>query len=408
MDFALPEIGEGVYEAELINWLVKPGQAVKRGQGLVEVMTDKATMEVPSPFVGTVNDVRGEPGQKIKVGEVLLTYTPPGASAPAPVGVGVGAAAERASSGSSAATRNGNGEAASRLPVKASPSVRHMARKLGIDLSDVSGSGPEGRIILDDLTARLAATVPAANVRRPLTDYGKPGTRLKLQGVRRRVADRMAIAKRSIPHYSYIDECDVSELVRVRYSLRDTCAASGVKLTYLPFWIKAAIGALKEVPMLNSTYDESSGELVMHDHYHIGIAVATQAGLFVPVIHDADKKDIPGIARELERLSRDARTGRSKLEDLKGGTFTISSVGNFGGLFSTPVINYPEVGILGVGKLVRRPVYDRHGRIKPADLVYLSLSFDHRVIDGAVGAHFTNVLIRRLENPVALLWPDKV
>jgi pyruvate dehydrogenase E2 component (dihydrolipoamide acetyltransferase)/2-oxoisovalerate dehydrogenase E2 component (dihydrolipoyl transacylase) len=405
MDFALPEIGEGVYEAELITWLVKPGQAIKRGQGLVEVLTDKATMEVPSPFVGTIAELRGQPGQKVKVGEVLLTYTPVGAAAPATAAVSAGAAPDAALA--MAATRNGNGEASSRVPVKAAPSVRQMARKLGIDLGDVSGSGPGGRILLDDLTARLAAA-PAANVRRPLTDYGKPGTRLKLQGIRRRVADRMAAAKRSIPHYSYIDECDVTELVRVRYSLRDTCAASGVKLTYLPFWIKAAVAALKEVPMLNAIFDESAGELVMQDRYNIGIAVATQAGLIVPVIHDADKKDIPAIARELERLSRDARNGRSKLEDLRGSSFTVSSVGNFGGLFSTPVINHPEVGILGVGKLVRRPMYDRLGRIKPADLVYLSLSFDHRVIDGAVGAHFTNVLIRRLQNPVALLWPDKV
>jgi pyruvate dehydrogenase E2 component (dihydrolipoamide acetyltransferase)/2-oxoisovalerate dehydrogenase E2 component (dihydrolipoyl transacylase) len=181
-----------------------------------------------------------------------------------------------------------------------------------------------------------------------------------------------------------------------------------MKLTYLPFFVKAAVAALKEVPMINATLDETAGELVMHDRYNIGIAVATPAGLIVPVIHDADKKDIPAIARELERLSRDARNGRSKLEDLKGGTFTVSSVGNLGGLISTPVINHPEVGILGIGKVVKRPVYDHLGRIKPADLIYLSLSFDHRVIDGAIGAHFTNIMIRRLQNPVLLLMSEKL
>jgi pyruvate dehydrogenase E2 component (dihydrolipoamide acetyltransferase)/2-oxoisovalerate dehydrogenase E2 component (dihydrolipoyl transacylase) len=406
MDFALPEIGEGIYEAELMGWLVKPGQAIKRGQALAEVMTDKATMEVPSPFVGTIQELRAESGRKIKVGEVLLTYEPAGTPAAVAGGSTPGGSEELALRPATSA--NGNGAAGSRIGAKAAPSVRLMARKLGINLGEIRGSGPDGRILIDDLSARISAAPVDGKQRRPLPDYGKPGVRLKLQGVRRRVADRMATAKRTIPHYSYVDECDVTDLVRLRYSLRDTYAAAGVKLTYVPFFVKAAIGALKEVPMVNSSLDEATGELVMHDRYHIGIAVATPAGLIVPVIRDADKKDIAGIARELERLSRDARNGRSKLEDLKGGTFTVSSIGNFGGLISTPVINHPEVAILGVGKVVRRPVYDHVGRIKPADLIYLSLSFDHRIIDGAVGAHFTNVLIRRLQNPVTLMVPEKI
>lgn len=407
MDFSLPEIGEGVYEAEVTGWLVKPGQAVKRGQGLVEVMTDKATMEVPSPFVGTIEELRVEPGQKVKVGDVLLSYVPAGT--PAAVSAVAAATASAEAAPAAVALKNGNGT--SRLPAKASPSVRLMARKLGIDLVDVVGTGPDGRVLVDDLTARLTSTLPIdkqPGYRRPLPVYGKAGTKLKLQGVRRRVADRMAISKRNIPHYSYVDECDVSELVRLRASLREAYAGAGMKLTYLPFFVKAAAAALKEVPMVNATLDEGAAELVMHNRYNIGIAVATPAGLIVPVIQDADKKDIPTIARELERLSRDARNSRSKLEDLKGGTFTISSVGNIGGLISTPVINYPEVAILGLGRVVRRPVYDHQSRIKPADLIYLSLSFDHRVIDGAIGAHFTNVLMRRLQNPVSLMLPEKL
>jgi 2-oxoisovalerate dehydrogenase E2 component (dihydrolipoyl transacylase) len=405
MDFALPEIGEGVYEAELLGWLVKPGQSIKRGQGLAEIMTDKATSEVPSPFIGTIDELRASPGNKVKVGEIVLTYTPIGAPATVAAGVAAGTVSEEALR--PATYQNGHGSSSSRLPFKAAPSVRLMARKLGIDLAEVQGSGPGGRILLDDLTARLATALPDGKQRRPLTDYGKPGTRLKLQGVRRRVADRMVIAKRTIPHYTYVDECDVSDLVRVRHGLREAYATMGVKLTYVPFFVKAAVGALKEVPMINASLDEATGELVMHDRYHIGIAVATPSGLIVPVIHDADKKDIPTIARDLERISRDARNSRSKLEDLKGGTFTVSSVGSFGGLLSTPVINHPEVAILGLGKVVRRPVYDHLNRIKPADLLYLSFSFDHRVIDGAVGAHFSNALIRRLQNPMTLMLPDK-
>lgn len=409
MDFALPEIGEGVYEAELVGWLVKPGDAIKRGQGLFEVMTDKATMEVPSPFVGTIDALRAEPGQKLQVGAVVLSYT--GSAAPAEKPAVVAAAAVEAAPRAAARTANGNGLASDRLPVKAAPSVRLLARKLGVDLAAVPGSGPEGRILVEDLTGYLPAPSGAkkhALAPRSMFDYGKPGQRLKLQGLRRRIAERMAFAKRTIPHYSYVDECDVTDLVHLRSRLRETYAAAGVKLTYLPFFVKAAVAALKEVTLVNASLDEAAGEIVLHDRYHIGVAVATPAGLFVPVIRDADQKDIAALAREIERLSNDAHAGRSKLDELRGGTFTVSSIGNIGGLISTPVVNHPEVAILGIGKVVRRPVYDDAGQIKPADLVYLSLSFDHRVVDGAVGAHFTNVLLRHLRNPATLLLPKKL
>ncbi|HTU94170.1 MAG TPA: dihydrolipoamide acetyltransferase family protein [Gemmataceae bacterium] len=412
MDFALPEIGEGVYEAELIRWLVEPGATVKRGQALVEVMTDKATMEVPAPFAGAITALRAQPGQPIKVGQVLLTYENESkpASEPRPLASG---ADNRSLTvvARTATTPNGplHTEAAARLPVKAAPSVRQLARKLGIDLSAIRGSGPEGRILIDDLTTRIqtAGMNPAA---RPVNDkvsadYGKPGTRIKMQGLRRTIAQRMIQSKRVIPHYSYVDECDVTDLVRLRESLRETFARAGVKLTYLPFFIKAVVAALKEVPIVNSSLDEEAGEIVLYDRYHIGIAAATQAGLMVPVIHDADQKDIGTIAREIERLSSAARAGRSRREDLLGGTFTLTSIGSLGGLISTPVINPPEVGILALGKIVKRPVYDAAGQIRPVDMIYLSLSFDHRVIDGAVGAVFGNAILRQLHNPAALLLP---
>ncbi len=414
MDFALPEIGEGVYEAEVVAWQVKPGDAVKRGQTLLEVMTDKATMDIPSPFAGTIADLRAEPGQRVKVGDVILAYTP----AEQPVAVTPSGSGEMAARPTTAAqptmepTRNGpvrreTGPA----PVKAAPSVRLMARKLGIDLTVVQGSGPDGRILVEDLTERLTrpelgnGVSPAVDSK---PDYGRPGTRIKLQGLRRTIAERMTKAKRDIPDYSFVEECDVTELVRLRTSLRDDFARWGVKLTYLPFVVKAVVAALKEVPIVNASLSDTVGEIVLHDRYHIGIAVATPAGLIVPVIHDADKKDIPTLAREIECLGTAARAGKARLDDLRGGTFTITSVGNLGGLFSTPVINPPEVGILGLGKIVRRPMYDPQGKIRPADLLYLSLTFDHRVIDGAVCVVFSNAVCRQLANPAALLLPEKL
>jgi pyruvate dehydrogenase E2 component (dihydrolipoamide acetyltransferase)/2-oxoisovalerate dehydrogenase E2 component (dihydrolipoyl transacylase) len=216
----------------------------------------------------------------------------------------------------------------------------------------------------------------------------------------------MALAKRTIPHYSYVDECDVTDLVRLREGLCETFARSGVKLTYLAFVVKAVVAALKEVPIVNSSLDEEGGEIVLHDRYSIGIAVATPAGLVVPVVRDADRKDLAAIARDIDRLSSEARAGKSRRDDLRGGTFTVTSVGNIGGLFSTPVINHPEVGILGIGKVVKRPVFDAAGNVRPADIVYLSFSFDHRVVDGAVGAAFANAVLRRLHNPAVLLLPE--
>jgi pyruvate dehydrogenase E2 component (dihydrolipoamide acetyltransferase)/2-oxoisovalerate dehydrogenase E2 component (dihydrolipoyl transacylase) len=294
--------------------------------------------------------------------------------------------------------------------VKAAPSVRYMARKLGIDLAQVRGSGPQGRILIEDLSAYVKPPIGDGHpqVPEPRPDYGTPGTRIKLQGLRRKIAEHMVLAKRTIPHYSYIDECDVTDLIRLRQALRDIYAQAGVRLTYLAFLVKAAVAALKEVPIVNATLDEAAGEIVLHDHYHIGVAVATPSGLIVPVVRDADQKDLTQVARDIERLSTEARAGKIRLEDLRGGTFTVTSVGNIGGLISTPVINHPEVAILGVGKIVKRPVFDAAGNIRPVDLVYLSLSFDHRVVDGAVGAVFGNALIRQLQNPARLLLPAKL
>ncbi len=410
MDFALPEIGEGVYEAEVVAWAVKPGDVVKRGQTLLEVMTDKATMEVPSPFAGTVTGLRGEAGRRIKVGDVVLSYTP--AEQPVAVAPSGVEAVSRSSPDRSVLEVKRNGpvrRTPDSAPVRAAPSVRLLARKLGIDLAAVKGTGTDGRILVEDLTERIKAAGDGKKRRgEAKPDYGKPGTRIKLQGLRRTIAERMTQAKREIPDYSYVEECDVTELVRLRTGLRENFAGAGVKLTYLPFVVRAVVAALKEVPLVNATLSEATREIVLHDKYHIGIAVATPVGLIVPVIRDADQKDIATLAREIERLGNDARAGRVKLDDLRGSTFTVTSVGNIGGLFATPVINPPEVGILGLGRIVRRPMYDERGEIRPADLIYLSLTFDHRVVDGAVCAAFSNAVCRRLMNPTALLLPEKL
>lgn len=394
MDFNLPELGEGVYEAEAVRWLVRPGETVKPGQTLLEALTDKATMDVPAPFAGVVEELLVEPGAKIKIGQAILRYTDK-----------KGAAVKvekndkpRASVATPPMTARANGAA---VAVKAAPSVRLMARKLGIDLAQIRGSGPAGRILIDDLSHHVggaAKPMPA-----PPADYGTPGTRVKFAGLRRKIGERMVHAKHAIPHYTYVDECDVSALVMLREALKEPMARKGAKLTYLAFFVKAVAAALKEVPIVNASLDEKAEEIVMHATYHIGIAVATPGGLIVPVLHDADKKGLVDIAAEIERLSQDARQGKLKLDDLKGGTFTITSIGNIGGLFATPIINHPEVGILGVGKIVKRPVFDEHGQIKPADLLYLSFSFDHRVLDGAIGAAFGNTVIKHLQNPAAML-----
>jgi pyruvate dehydrogenase E2 component (dihydrolipoamide acetyltransferase)/2-oxoisovalerate dehydrogenase E2 component (dihydrolipoyl transacylase) len=261
-------------------------------------------------------------------------------------------------------------------------------------------------VLLEDVTRQVQQPSETPQPTAPALDFGTPGSRIKFQGLRRKIAEHMVLSKRTAPHYSYVDECDVTELVRLRASLREPFAKKGVRLTYLAFVVRAVVGALKEVPLVNASLDEAAGEIVLHAHYHLGVAVATPGGLVVPVIHDAAQHDLVETARELERLSNDARAGKLRLEDLRGGTFTITSIGNIGGLFATPIIHHPQVGILGVGKIVRRPIFDERDQVKPADMVYLSFSFDHRVLDGAIGASFGNAVIRRLQSPASLLLHD--
>ncbi len=401
MDFPLPELGEGVYEAEAVRWLVKAGDQVRPGQTLLEVLTDKATMEVPAPFAGTILELKVQPGDKLAIGQPILTYEDKTGAAPAPRRETRKPAPAKTAAATAPATPpskspNGPPPPATLALLKAAPAVRQMARKLGIDLAKVHGSGPHGRILIDD----LAKTLHAPSTTEPGIDYGT-GRRVKLQGLRRKIAERMVRSKRVIPHSTYVDECEVTELVALREKERDNFAKQGVKLTYLAFFVKAAALALREVPSVNSSLDDAAGEIVLHDHVNVGIAVATDNGLIVPVIHDADKLSLLEIARQIERLTNEARAGKLKMDDLKGGTFTITSIGNLGGLFASPVINHPEVAILGIGKIVKRPVFDEHGQLRPADMVYLSLGCDHRVLDGASAIEFGNAVMKRLRKPEA-------
>jgi pyruvate dehydrogenase E2 component (dihydrolipoamide acetyltransferase)/2-oxoisovalerate dehydrogenase E2 component (dihydrolipoyl transacylase) len=424
MDFKLPELGEGIYEAELIRWLVKPGDTVRRSQGLMEVMTDKATMEVPSPFAGIIESIAAKEGSLLKVGEVILQYA---VAAPKSDGGKEGEKNEKKKAVASDGVKNHSVKMAApvsaatprrregMLLAKAAPSVRLMARKLGIELDQLRGSGPDGRILIEDVTSHLndrkldQDSDSAAPLPHPLSiDFGKPGTRLKIHGLRRMMAEHMIKAKQVIPHAGYVDECDVTDLVRLRDSLRDTLAKDGIKLTYLPFFVKAVAMALKEIPIVNSSLDEEAGEIVLHDQYHIGVATATPNGLIVPVLHNTDRADLAQVALEVNRLSEEAKAGKSRLEDLRGGTFTITSIGGYGGLISTPIVNHPQTAILGIGRIVKRPIYDATGNLKPADIVYLSLSFDHRVLDGAAAAAFCNAVIKHLQSPAVLLLPAKL
>lgn len=436
MDFHLPPVGEGLVEVELVRWQVQPGDTVKRGQTLLEVMSDKASMEVPSPFSGSISEIVAQEGNKIQVGELILRYTKNGQPAKesetpetltAQTSEAVPTESVKQTDSDTVAERVTAAAAEPKTeipPAKrppAAPSVRHLARRFKIDLNQVQGSGPGGRILLDDLTPWLKPSAANgdgnnkgkqhSNGKAPEAlglDLGQAGVEFPLAGVRKIIAERMVASKQAIPHYSYVDECNLTELVRVRGQLKETFAQVDLKLTFLPFMIRAVVQGLKHVPIANSTFDDKSNKVTSHDHYHIGIAVATSSGLVVPVIRDADQKDISQLSAEVERLSDAARNNKLRPDQMRGGTFTITSIGSIGGLISTPIINKPEVGIMGIGKVVRRPVYDITGNIVPADLVYLSFSFDHRIVDGAIGAAFGNTVIRALEHPATLLLPEQL
>lgn len=428
-EFKLPDIGEGVHEGEIVKWLVQEGDFVKEDQPMVEVMTDKATVEIPAPRAGKIIKLHAQEGEVVKVGSVLVTIEE--AQAPAPV---LKAEPKREPMATlekpepkpepvraqppGAPTAGTATVMAAPARVLATPATRKLARELGADITQIQGTGPGGRITDDDVrqfaSARTAPPAPAptpapapqptapAYAPTPIMSTDGREERIPVRGIRKRIVEHMHQSKTTAAHFTYVDEVDMTELVQLREQMKPLAEQKDVKLTYLPFIVKACVAALKEMPLLNASLDETKGEIVLKKYYNIGIATATDDGLIVPVIKGADRKSLLEIAREIERLAKAAREGKVALPDLQGGTFTITSLGALGGLFATPIINYPEVAILGIHEIKKRPVV-REGQIVIRDIMLLSLSFDHRLIDGDVGARFCKKIISYLENPKLLL-----
>jgi 2-oxoglutarate dehydrogenase complex dihydrolipoamide succinyltransferase (E2) component len=425
-EFRLPDIGEGIHEGEIVKWLVKEGDIVREDQPMVEVMTDKATVEIPAPRAGKILKLNAKEGETVKVGSVLVIIEELGEAKPEPKREVVEAPPQREPEPVAAAVSTTATAVAAPPPpsptaapaqrVLATPATRKLARELGVDIAQIRGTGPGGRVTDEDVRRFAAARTapqppppspaptpsPAAPAFAPsavVTDRREE--RIPLRGIRKRIAEHMHQSKTTAAHFTYVDEVDMTELIQLREQMKPLAEQKGVKLTYLPFIVKASVAALKEMPILNASIDEAKGEIVIKKYYNIGIATATDEGLIVPVIKDADRKSLLEIAMEIERLAKAAREGKIALSDLQGGTFTITSLGALGGLFATPIINYPEVAILGIHEIKKRPVV-RDNQIVIRDIMYVSLSFDHRLIDGDVGARFCKKIISYLENPKLL------
>jgi pyruvate dehydrogenase E2 component (dihydrolipoamide acetyltransferase) len=450
-EFKLPDIGEGVTEGEIVGWLVKVGDAVKEDQPMIEVMTDKATVTITAPKAGTVVEIHGKVGDVVPVHSVLVVFELDGGAAtgaaaavhangttkrddgPAATAVGdikeslPGMGSPSASPAATASAGAGALQGYFNDKPLATPATRKLARDMNVDLRRVPPSGPQGRVTKTDVESFAKAPASgslsglAPTPARALTLSLTPAPtrslashdpvhiahtpreeRVPFAGLRRKIAQKMAQSTQTAAHFTFVEECDVTALKATRARLKAYAEAQGVKLTFLPFITKAVAAALKKHPMLNTALDESTNELVFRRYYNIGIATATEGGLVVPVVKDADKKNILELGREIDRLASETRAGKAKLEDLQGSTFTITSLGAQGGLFATPIINFPEVAILGVHQMKQRPVV-RDGQIAIGEVMLLSLSFDHRIVDGHVGAAFAYELIAYLEDPDRLL-----
>lgn len=402
----LPDIGEGIAEGEIVRWLVKEGDEVKQFQPLVEVLTDKATVEIPSPYSGRVKKLLAREGERIRVGSAIAEIEIEGGEAPAGEKVEEAVKAEEKPQAAVQAIEAGE---KARQIIRAPPSVRRLAQELGVDLSLVKGTGPGGTITKEDVMRFYEENIKKqkqearAAVQEAVGEL--PVERIPLRGIKRRMAERMIEAKAKIPHVYLAEEVDVTELVRLRENLKQLAESKGVKLTFLPFIIKAVVKALKEYPLLNSTLDYDKGEIIVKKYYNIGIAVDTEHGLVVPNIKDADKKGLFQIAREIEELVNKAREGKIGLEDIRNGTFSITNIGSIGSTIGFPIINYPESAILGIHRIVRRPGYNED-RLEPRYYMNISLSFDHRFIEGGYAARFLATLKRYLENPLLFLAPE--
>jgi pyruvate dehydrogenase E2 component (dihydrolipoamide acetyltransferase) len=400
-EFKLPDIGEGVHEGEISRWLVESGQKIEEDQPMVEVMTDKVTVEITSPVSGTVQTLCFNPGSVVKVGSVMITIEQSGASLPPPKVAASAAHREHGGTPTKVAVQEAPSYAIARTSGKvlAAPAVRKLARQMGIDLALVQGTAPHGRVHRADLLA--FSTSSAGKTVVPLQKSSTPTERETLVpfiGMRRKIGEHLVKSKHTAPHFTYVEEADMTEIVKFRDDILAEAEARNIKLSYLPFIIKAVIEGLKKYPLLNAVLNESSQEIVLKHYYNIGIAVATPDGLVVPVIRNAQDKSLLELAKEITELGDKARKGKLALTDLQGGTFTLTSIGSIGGIFSAPIINYPEVGIMGIQKIEKRPVV-RNDQIVIREMTYFSISCDHRVVDGAEAALFMKEMITWLEHP---------
>ena len=394
-EFKFPDVGEGIAEGEIVRWLVKEGDSVKEDQDLLEVETDKALLTLNSPYTGKVTRLHGKEGDIIKVGDVLTTVDAGGEE-------GTVTGAEKGDSGTVVGTLNDNEVVEVIRPVQATPAVRALAKQMGIDLASVKGTGPGGRITKEDV--ETAATKTGEQTAEA-DAYGLV-EKIPLRGIRRTVAKRMAEASKRVAEVTIWEDADITELEQVRARERKVAEEKGVKLTYLPFLIKAVIPALNAHPSFNASLDEAAEAIILKKYFNIGIAVDTTDGLIVFVIKDADKKNILDLAKETATLAEKARLRKIDLHELKGSTFTITNYGVVGASYGTPIINYPEVAILGLGKIEDRPVV-RSGQIAIRKIMPLSLAFDHRVIDGVEAGRFLGVVIQHLEDPNLMLIEGK-
>ena len=413
--FKLPDIGEGVVEGEVVEWMVSVGDSVKEDDPILSVMTDKATVEIPSPTDGIVKSLVGEPGTILAVGQVCIEFETEGEGTPAPVEKKVEDTKpadepvpeptpepkpEPVSKPTPAAKATPVVVAAKGTRPLASPAVRQRARESGIDLSGVSGSGPAGRVTHGDLDSWKEAGSPVAAAgpsRTALTGV----TEVPVIGLRRKIAESMTASYTTIPHFSYFEEVDITDLETLRVHLNASRTDGQPKLTYLPFIMQGLVKALGENPVCNALYDDEKGVVSRHDAIHLGIATQTDRGLYVPVVKHVEAQDVWTSATEMQRVSQAARDGTASLDELTGSTFTITSLGRMGGLGATPIINKPEVGILGVHNAVDSPVV-RNGQIVIRKMLRLSSSWDHRVVDGWDGAVLVQRLKTLLENPATI------
>ncbi|HEY8272753.1 MAG TPA: 2-oxo acid dehydrogenase subunit E2 [Pseudobdellovibrionaceae bacterium] len=405
----LPELGEGVSEGELVKWLVKPGDAVKADQPIAEVMTDKATVEVPTPLAGTVKELKFKTGDVVKVDSILLILEggaapkiSPQISTPTPASV------------SYAATSASIHPPVADSKVLATPATRRLAREMNVDINALNGTGLAGRVTREDVfsmgagATRAGAAVPAQApglniIPRPAYQGGTGAEeRVALIGIRRKIAENMQKSKAIIPHFTIMDQANVTELVALRESLKDFAEKNGTKITYLPIVIKAMIATMREFPMFNASIDDAASEIVYKKYFNIGFAADTPNGLVVPVIKNAEQKTIIELSKEILDLSKRARDGKLKVEEMKGACITVTNIGSIGGTYATPVINHPEVAIVGMYKIDEKPVI-KNGQLAAIKVMNYTVTADHRLIDGAVAAKFLKSFLERIENPARLM-----